>query len=457
MRIVIVGAGEVGSSVAKNLSDDGHDIVIVEEDDNRAARVENDLDVIMVKGNAARPSILAKAGITADNDDTSMLIACTNKDEVNIMACWIAKRMGVPHVIARAVGLEFTDNERWANDLGIDMLISPERSVAKEIEELLEVRGAMHATEIAGGKAGIYVFRMANDSPVRGLPLFEVRKQNPDLITLIVCIKRGERSFVPKANDVLETGDICYTMCYRNQVHDMEAIFQPSLRKKLKRVFIIGGGKIGFQTARRLISRSPGIDVRIFEEDKVKSERIAAEIPQALVICGDGSDAALLSSEGIELADGFVAATDQDEKNLMLAVLGKTMGASKSISVVKRSNYLGMTSHIPVDAIVNRNQTLADVIIKSVRYPGSSKVLTVLEEISAEALEITLSADSSAAGQKLADLKMPAGSVIGLLERNKELFIPTGTTVLGAGDKIAIFASTEAMPAVMRILGEHHQ
>ena len=116
-----------------------------------------------------------------------------------------------------------------------------------------------------------------------------------------------------------------------------------------------------------------------------------------------------------------------------------------------------MTSHIPVDAIVNRNQTLADVIIKSVRYPGSSKVLTVLEEISAEALEITLSADSSAAGQKLADLKMPAGSVIGLLERNKELFIPTGTTVLGAGDKIAIFASTEAMPAVMRILGEHHQ
>ena len=141
----------------------------------------------------------------------------------------------------------------------------------------------------------------------------------------------------------------------------------------------------------------------------------------------------------------------------MLAVLGKTLGAAKGIAVVKRSNYLGMTNYIPVDAIVNRNQTLADVIIKNVRYPGSSKVLTVFEEISAETLEITIAPDSPAVGRSLADMKMPAGSVIGMLERDKTVLIPTGNSILAAGDKVAIFASTEVMPLAIQKFGEISQ
>lgn len=454
LNIVIVGAGEVGYNVAKDLSADGHDIIVVEENEERATRVENDLDVIVVRGNGARPSVLNKAGINAESESVSLLIACTNKDEVNLMACWIAKRMGVEHVIARAVGLEFTDSEEWAKDLGIDMLISPERSVAKEMEELLEVRGALHAVEIAGGKAGIYVFRIAEDSKIKNIPLFEVRKRNPNLITLIVSVQREGRNFVPKANDTLLAGDICYSMCYRNQVHQLESLFQPSLSKKMKRVFIIGAGKIGFQTAKRLIRRSPEIRICIVEEDKAKSERIAAELPEVLVICGDGADSELLLSEGVDNADGFVAATEQDETNLMLAVLGKTLGASKSIAVVKRSNYLGMTDHIPVDSIVNRNQSLAQAIIRYVRYPGSSRVITLFEEISSEALELTLSDTSPVAGKTLMDLHMPAGSVIGLIERGEEVLIPTGKTELQGGDKIVLFSSMETMPLAIEGLGE---
>lgn len=454
MKIVLVGVGEVGYRVAKDLSADGHDIIVIEENEERAERVEHDLDVIVVRGNGARPSVLEKAGIKDDCEEIPLLIACTNKDEVNIMACWIAKKMGVPHVIARAVGLEFTDNENWARDLGIDMLISPERSVAKEMEELLEVRGAIHAVEVAGGKAGIYVFRIAEDSKIKGMPLCEVRKKNPGLITLIVSIQRDGKSFVPKANDALMPGDVCYSMCYRDQVHELESLFQPSLSKRLRRVFIIGAGKIGFQTAKRLITRTPGIEIRLVEEDRAKSERIAAELPEVLVICGDGADSDLLLSEGVEKADGFVAATDQDETNLMLAVLGKTLGASKSIAVVKRSNYVGMTEHIPVDSIVNRNQTLAQVIIRYVRYPGSSRVLTVFEEISSEALELTLSEGSECVGKNLMDLHMPAGSVIGIIERGRELLIPTGRTELKAGDKIVVFSSAEIMPLAMEALGE---
>jgi trk system potassium uptake protein TrkA len=362
--------------------------------------------------------------------------------------------MGVEHVIARAVGLEFTDSEEWAKDLGIDMLISPERSVAKEMEELLEVRGALHAVEIAGGKAGIYVFRIAEDSKIKNIPLFEVRKRNPNLITLIVSVQREGRNFVPKAGDTLLAGDICYSMCYRNQVHQLESLFQPSLSKKMKRVFIIGAGKIGFQTAKRLIRRSPELRICIVEEDKAKSERIASELPEVLVICGDGADSELLLSEGVDNADGFVAATEQDETNLMLAVLGKTLGASKSIAVVKRSNYLGMTEHIPVDSIVNRNQSLAQAIIRYVRYPGSSRVITLFEEISSEALELTLSDTSPVAGKTLMDLHMPAGSVIGLIERGEEVLIPTGKTELQGGDKIVLFSSMETMPLAIEGLGE---
>ncbi|MDR1884882.1 MAG: NAD-binding protein, partial [Synergistaceae bacterium] len=158
MHIVIVGAGEVGFSVARNLSQDGHDLVLVEEDPDRAAKAENELDVMVVRGNGARPNVLEKAGISEDTS-VEMLIACSSKDEVNILACWIAKKMGVKRVISRAVGMEFTDTDSWSRDLGIDMMVSPERSVAREVEDLLETQGAIHSTEI-DAKAGLYAFRV---------------------------------------------------------------------------------------------------------------------------------------------------------------------------------------------------------------------------------------------------------------------------------------------------------
>ncbi|MDO4988049.1 MAG: Trk system potassium transporter TrkA [Synergistes sp.] len=454
MRIVLVGAGEVGYTVAKNLSEDGHDIVVIEENEENAEHVETMLDVLVLRGNGARPSVLARAGITEGKNDIALLIACTDKDEVNLMACWIAKRMGVPHVIARAVGLEFTDNEEWARGLGIDMLISPERSVAKQIEELLEIRAAIHATDIADGKAGIYVFRITRDSHLCGHSLIQLRRAYPNLILLIIHIRRGSKSFVPSGTEVLQEGDICYTICYRAIVSEVERIFQPSFTKKLKHVFIVGAGKIGFQTASRLISHIHGIDIRLVEKDRTKCERFARELPQVSVLCADGSDVSLLKSEGIESADGYVAATDHDETNLMLAVLAKTLGVSKSIAVVQRPNYLNMTNVIPVDAIVNRNQTLANVITRSVRYPGSSRVLTVLEEIDAETVELTLTDTSPATGQSLMELKMPQGSIVALVERKNEMLIPTGGTILKSGDKILVFASADVINDAMHPFGE---
>ncbi len=453
MRIVLVGAGEVGYSVAKNLSEDGHDIVVVEEDKDKAARIDTDLNVQAIRGNGASPSVLAQAGITDNGDRAQMLIACTNKDEVNLMACLIAKQMGVKHVIARTKGLEFTDTDSWARSLGIDLMISTERSVAKEIETLLEIRGASRATELAEGKAGVYLFKVNEGSQACGITLAELRQQNSDLNTIIICIKRGKESFVPRAFDELQQGDLCYTICYRNQVGKIEDIFNIEHKKALKTVIINGGSNLGRQIAKRIHTRWPKLEIKFFDPDKEKCDKIAAEVPYALTINADGSDANTLDTEGIGNGAAVISVTERDESNLMLSVLGKTMGALKAISVVQKTNYLDMIDHLPLDAIVNRNQALADGIIRSVRFPDSSRMLMVFDEIDAEAVEVCIEKDSPAAGKTLQQLSMPAGSVIGLIERGSELLIPAGSNEIKADDKVYLFASSEIMPEAIQHLG----
>ncbi|MCF0247210.1 MAG: Trk system potassium transporter TrkA, partial [Synergistes sp.] len=384
------------------------------------------------------------AGIEKDNNEVELLIACTDRDEVNLMACWIAKRMGVPHVISRAIGLEFTDNSEWAKDLGIDTLLSPERSVARKIEEILQIRAALEAYEIANGRAGIYVFRVAGNSELKGRTLLEIRQKHPHLVMLIVCVKRGEETFVPKASDSLQEGDRCYTMCYRNMTHEIEELFQPTPSAKLRNIIIIGGGKVGFMTASRLINHTKKVKISIIDKDHAKCEKLSAELPKALVLHGDGSDADTLRKLNITDA-GFVATTESNETNLILAVLAKTLGAKKSIAVVDKNDYVKMTDHIPVDAILNRNQALADEITRRVYFPGKKHVMTVLNEINAETVETTVEEKSFAAGKSLVELKMPRGTLVVLLERENRFEIPTGGTVLQAGDQIVLFGPEDVM------------
>lgn len=456
MRIVIVGAGEVGFSVARSLSQDGHDIIVVEENPDRAAKVESELDVMVVRGNGARPGVLEKAGLTGSSP-AEMLIACTNRDEVNILACWIAKKLGVKRVLARAVGLEFTDTDMWGRDLGIDALISPERSVAREVENLLETQGAIHSTEV-DEKVGIYAFFVTEESRACGIPLIDLRAKYPSLVTIIAYIQRGEKGFIPGANDTLMPGDLCYTFCYLDQIQEISELYQPRSRKKLKRVLIVGGGKVGFQTAELLQKRIQGIDVKLIDSDREKCRKISNELSRVTVLWGDGADEELLIQEGIASAGGFVAATENDEVNLMLAVLAKTLGARKTISVIRRKSYMKLARILPIDAIVNRNEALSSVIISAVRYPGHASTLTILDQIGAETLQITVPPGSQAIGLTLKELKLPRGSLICLVRRTKpdgsdEIFIPTGNASLMANDRAIVFATLAVIEKTLEALG----
>jgi trk system potassium uptake protein TrkA len=442
MKVVIVGGGEVGYEVARTLSEDKIDITIIDMDEERASKIQNELDVKVVCGNGARPQILNEAGIY-HGSEVDILIACSNRDEVNILACQIARHCGVKQVITRTHGLEFTDSNEWAKDLGIDVMISPERSVAREIHELLAVGSAVHAAELLGGRGAIYAFHVAEDSPLIGLSLKKMRETYTDLIAIVVYIQReNSQDIVPNGDTVIQDNDLCYVVTFRAQIWRLEKLFQMKKSKPLRRVIISGGGKIGFQVAYRLKLSDPTMDIKLIDKDRAKCEKLAEELHGVLVLCGDGADKNLLKSEGIDEVDGYVCATESDEVNLLHSVVAKKLGAHKSIAVVRRRIYEDIWHKLDVDAIVNPSLALASVIMRYLRYPSGIKSLSILGKIEAEMLEITVSKNSAVANKKLKDLSLPKGALIALIARDK-VFVPDGFSELKPGDNVVLFTENE--------------
>lgn len=451
MRIVVVGGGEVGYSVANTLSSEGHDVTVVEENEERAVKVDDELDVIVVQGNGARPHVLEKAGVLP-GCDVDILVACTDRDEVNILACWIAKRAGVKRVISRARALEFTDSPTWAKDLGIDVMNSPERSVAREILELLFVSSAEHTAELLDGRSGIYAIRVAPDSPLVGVAIKELRSLYPNFVALIVYIEREGGGHVPYGEMVIEADDLCYIVTSREQAWKLEEIYRMKKSRPLKRVLIIGGGKLGFQVAWRLESHFRSLDIRLIDHNREKCERLASELSRTLVLCGDGADEGLLRQEGIEGADGLVCATESDEANLLFAVIGKALGAHKTIAVARRKIYSRLDDYMSVDAVVNPNSALSSVILSQARF-GKSGAMAIIDKIDAEMLDLTVPAGSPAVGRQIMDLGMPKGVLVALIARRGDVFVPVGPTVIKAGDRAILFAATELINEAAAYLG----
>ena len=452
MKIVVVGAGEVGYNVSRDLSSEGHDVTVVEQDDERASKTEGELDVSVVRGNGSRPSVLEKAGVYP-GCNTDILVACSNRDEVNIMACWIAKRSGVSRVISRARGMEFTDSDTWAKEFGIDVMSTPERSVAKQIEELLQVHSAVHTSEIFGGKAGIYAFRVAPESPLKAIPLHQLREKYPGLKSIMVFIERNSDGFVPSGETILEEGDLIYVVSFREQVWQLEELFQCRKSRSLKRVIIVGGGKIGTRLAKILEDRFRNLEIKLIDRDREKCERLSGELERTIVLAGDGADDELLKYEGIEDADGFVTTTTSDEANILMGVIGKALGARKSIAVVRRDIYNRLDDYITVDALVNPNEALASIIMRYIRYPSGAASLSIIDKIGAEMVEVAIPGESVVVGKRIMDIGLPRGALLALISRNNELIVPYGETIIQGGDKVIIFSNSKILPRAVDILG----
>ena len=454
MNIVIVGAGEVGRSVAKTLSEK-HNVYLV-DNDREKEQAAKELDVQFILGNGSRPHVLAQAGVIPSSDgeekhcDVDILIACTNRDEVNMLSCWIAHNAGIENVISRARNLEFTDSPDWGKKLGIKLMISPERSISREIIGLLEVTGATHAAELLDGKAALYTLKISEDSPLVNMALKDVRPKFPDLMAVFVHVEHDDGvSGVPNGFTILKANDICHVVTYKKSVDLLQNLFQPKNKneasKTLRKLFIVGGGKLGTQIAQAIRRDFGNVNLRIVEKNHERCIRLSEEFGDALVIEADGADKKALSDEGIENADGYICATESDELNLIYSSIAKKMGAKKTIAIVKRKDYQDLTSCMPVDAIVDPNEALASVILRFVRYPEHTLALTMVEKINAEMLDFKMSENNKLVGKTLIELKLPKGVIIALLERNREVLVPTGATKLLAGDRVILFALTSMM------------
>ncbi|NLL37210.1 MAG: Trk system potassium transporter TrkA [Fretibacterium sp.] len=451
MNIVIVGAGEVGCAVAQTLAAEGHDVNLVEQDAERAEKLASELNVRVIPGNGARPQVLYDAGVR-EGCVVDLLLACTDRDEANMLSCWIARHAGVRRVISRVRSLEFTDSLTWARELGIDMMLSPERSVAREILELLSVSSAVHTAELLEGRAAIYAFHVGDTSSLAGKSLKDIRLAHPDLTALVVYVERSpEENIIPNGDTVLEKEDLCYVVSKRDQVWKLEKLFQGRNPRPLRKVFVVGGGKLGYQVTQRLQRDYRNIKIRLIDKDPQQCAKLAQELGGALILNGDGADPSLLAEEGIEDADGYVCATESDEVNLIYAALAKSMGVNKSIAVVRRRLYQNMPELMPVDAVVDPNEALASVILRYIRYPGHARALSIIEQIDAEMLELAMPEGSELIDIPLAQLKLPKGVLVALVGRGENVFVPTGATRLRAGDHMILFATTALMQEVVRL------
>ncbi|MBR4196463.1 MAG: Trk system potassium transporter TrkA [Synergistaceae bacterium] len=454
-NIVIVGAGEVGRSVARRLSSDGFNIWLVENNPASAEAAGEELDAVIIRGNGARPQVLAQAGIVPGGS-VDMLIACTNRDEVNMLSCWIAHSAGVPQVIARARSLEFTDTLDWGRKLGIDAMISPERSIAREITGLIEVRGATHTAELLGGRAALYTLRIAQNSPLDGVMLKDLRTKFPDLMAVLVYVEHdGGTSGVPNGATVLHSGDVCWAVTYKKSLARMQELFQPGSTAKRDegKIFIVGGGKLGTQIALMIKRDFSGMSLRIIDSDRQRCERLSEQFGEYLVLNTDGADSRTLAEEGIDGAEAYICATDSDEINIIYSAMARKMGAKKSIAVARRRDYQALSEIIPVDAIVDPNISLANVILRYVRYKDHASAYSMIEKIGAEMLEAVLSPEVPLCGRTLAQIKLRKGAVVALIGRGNDVLLPTGATELLPGDHVILFALTEIMPAAAVLFG----
>ncbi|SHI08369.1 Trk system potassium transporter TrkA [Desulfosporosinus lacus] len=430
MRIVIVGAGKVGFSLAQRLSEEGHEITVIEQDEERRLIVQNSLDVMTISGNGASPQILADFGLLK----ADLMVAVTDRDEVNMIACMAAKQAGISRTIARVRNQEYAGKNQldFNKALGIDLTINPEMVTAVEISRILLTPAALDVEDFGDGKVRLLEVRVRAESPYVNIQL--KRLTLPDQV-LVVGILRQNRMIIPHGTDCLLPQDSVFFVGAQAAIEGFSEHFSET-KTKIQRVMIIGAGRIGRHLAK--ILDQEGISVKVIEKSRERCNELAKIIDKGLVLCGDGTDIDLLIEEGVGETDAVVCLTSDDKLNLLLALLAKDLGTQKTIVRVGRSEYMSLMGKVGVDVILSPRLLTAGVILRQVRQ-GEVVSVSLLEGAKAEAMEIVVSGKSSLIGRKLKDAKIPDNILIGALVRGNELIIPDGNTILQAGDRAVIF------------------
>ena len=450
MKVVICGAGQVGTSIARHLAGENNDVTVIDHDPALVRKITETLDVRGVEGWASHPQILEHSGVA----DADMLIAVTHSDEVNMVACQVSHSLfDVPTKIARIRQQQYLQ-PIWADlfsrdHMPIDVIISPEYEVARAIGRRLQMPGAIDVVPMGNGRVSVVGVRCEEDCPIVGQPMRQLTQLFPDLNLRVVGIVRDEQGVVPRSDAVMMPGDDVYFICDTAHLPRAMAAFGHE-ETEGRTVVIAGGGNIGLRLAQEIETEHEGVRAKVIEYDRDRARLVAQTLDSTVVFHGDTLDPEILAEANIANTETFVAVSNDDEVNIISSLLARRSGVSRTVALIANSTYTPLITSLGIDVVVNPRAITVSTILQHVRRGRIRNIYTVRdgfgEVIEAEALET-----SSLVGKSLRDARLPDGVVFGVILRGDEVLAPRGDTEIRAGDRVILFAATEAIRQVEKL------
>ena len=452
MKIIIVGNGKVGYTLAQQLSGDGedHDLVLIDKNPDALRNADGVLDILCMEGSGASIQVLLEAGVRS----ADLVVAVTGSDELNIVCCLIAKKLGAKHTVARVRSPEYyKEANLLKREIGVSMIINPEYAAAQEISRLLRVPAAFSVEAFARGLVEMIGFPLLESDGMAGIPLAEYNRRHPNGVLMCAAIRGGE-VFVPNGAFVPQVGDKVYIIGSQRET----ARFFESLGRSgsgIRHITVLGGSKIATYLAWAV--EKVGMKVRIVEQDPAKCEALADKLPGSLIIQGDGTDSAVIETENLLSTDAFIALTNRDEENLLMAMSAQRAGVTKVIAKLNRPNYIEMMREFGVDSIISPKEITANQISAYVRAitgtQGSAvEHLYKLLGGAIEAVEFTAVPSTSFLDKPLKELRLKDGMLVAAIARASNTIIPAGHTSLHVGAPVIVMATGFFLPALAYIL-----
>jgi trk system potassium uptake protein TrkA len=447
MKIVIIGAGEVGFHIASHLAHEDKDVVIIDTDPAAIRRVSDNLDVQVVEGSGSSPVVLQEAGIK----EAEILLAVTDRDETNLVACLVADIISSStKKLARIRSADYDEFHDIFNEHAphIDTIINPEIEVVKTIDRLMRMPGAVDVGEFADGRIKFVGITLDESTNLAGVRLSDISSATGKQPPLIAAVIRDEELIIPGGNDRLQAGDLVYFISETKRLSQSFEVFDKSV-EPIDRVLIIGGGRLGFRLATMLEKKS--IYTKIVEKDANRCLQLAKKLNKAIVLHGDGSDQGLLSEENIQDMDVVVTLTHDEETNIIASLLARRLGVPKTITRISKFSYFPLMSTIGLDQVVSTRHSAINSILQHIRRGKVLSAISIKDQ-QAEVIEAVALETSDIVGKPLMRIKLPKGVLVAGITRNDQVIIPSGESIIEPNDRIIIFASRKAIPKIEKIL-----
>ena len=453
MRVIVCGAGQVGSSIAKQLAREGNEVVLVDQDAKLIQKINDTQDVRAQYGYASHPNVLAKAGLA----DADMMIAVTYSDEVNMIACQVAHSLfDVPVKIARVRHRDYLNSDWQAlystAHLPIDVIISPEMEVAETILRRLHVPGAIDMIPFDDDLMRVVTVRCEGDCPMNNLPLSIVADRLKALNVRVVGVSHDNMFMLPTPELILKPEDMVYIACDTKDMQAVMSLFGHD-ETEARRIVILGGGNVGHYVAKTLESEDQYTRVKIIELDKERAQEIAQELDNTTVINGSGLDKDILAECGIDTVETIIAVSNDDKVNILASLLAKRYGCKRSISLVNNNAYIPLLGNLGVDVIVNPRESTVSSILQHVRR-GKIRSIHSVHDGAAEIIEIDVVSSSAFLGKRPEALGLPKGVDFAAIIRQKKVIIADDDTIIQEGDHVVILCMSEAVKKLEKYLSE---